>query len=316
MALDLLAVTHININCSDLDRSMRFYRDLVGLAPQSHTKPEPQDGAGFGLPGQVVWDAYLLHDDRRQAGPAIDLLEWQQPRPIGKPHPEANHLGFMRVCLAVEDLDALHGKLTADGIETRSAPVEVPVLAGQTVRFFCCQDPDGTCIEFVERPGPVRMSHININCTDLDHSSDWYQLVLGVTPITARAEPPPSSGSGFGFDGDCEYRADFLAIGGNPESMILDLLEWKRPRPIGRPLVEANHLGPFRMAFLVADAAASCVELDRLGVEHSGACWLTMGPDIPMIDGLNAIFFRDPDGTMLELIETPVIKDAPGDPAR
>ena len=29
-----------------------------------------------------------------------------------------------------------------------------------------------------------------------------------------------------------------------------------------------------------------------------------------MIDGLNAVFFRDPDGTMLELIETPKIKGA------
>lgn len=310
MALDLLAVTHVNINCSDLERSMHFYRDVVGLEPQSHTRPEPQEGAGFGLPGKVVWDAYLLHDDRAQAGPAIDLLEWQQPKPIGKPHPEANHLGFMRVCLAAENLDALHAKLEAEGVKTRSAPVEVPVLADQTVRFFCCEDPDGTCIEFIERPGPVRISHININCSDLGESSDWYQRVLGVAPIADRAEPPPADGAGFGFEGDCEYRADFLAIAGNPESLILDLLEWKTPKPIGQPLVEANHLGPFRMAFLVGDAAASCAELDRLGVEHSGAVWLTMGPDIPMIDGLNAVFFRDPDGTMLELIETPKMKNS------
>lgn len=309
MSLDLLAVTHVNVNCSNLDASMRFYRDLIGLMPQSHTKPHPQEGAGFGLPGQVVWDAYLLHDDRAQASPAIDLLEWQKPLPVGQPHSEANHLGFMRVCLAAENLDALHAKLVAAGVSTRSAPVEVPVLADQTVKFFCCDDPDGTCIEFVERPGPVRMSHININCQNLDHSSEWYQRVLGVTPIADRAEPPPASGAGFGFDGDCDYRADFLAVDGNPNSLILDLLEWKTPKPIGQPLMEANHLGVFRMAFLVADAEACCAELDRLGVEHSGACWLEMGPDLPMIDGLNAIFFRDPDGTMLELIETPKIKD-------
>ena len=134
MSLELLAVTHVNVNCSDLERSMRFYRDLVGLEPQSHTRPQPQEGAGFGLPGQVVWDAYLLHDDRAQGGPAIDLLEWQTPSPVGKPPPEANHLGFMRVCLAAENLDALHARLEAAGVRTRSEPVEVPVLAGQTVR--------------------------------------------------------------------------------------------------------------------------------------------------------------------------------------
>lgn len=312
MALPLQAVTHVNVNCSDLERSLKFYRDLVGLEPQSHTRPAPQAGDGFGLEGRVVWDAYLLHDDRAPGGPAVDLLEWQTPGPVGRPHPEANHLGFMRVCLAVEDLEAQHARLVEAGVRTRSGPVSTPVLEGADVRFFCCDDPDGTCIEFVERrePGPVRMSHININCSDLDASSEWYQRVLGVQPVAPRAEPPAVPGEGFGFDGACRYRADFLAVGGDPESFLLDLLEWIEPKPIGRPLVEANHLGPFRMAFQVADAAECCAELDRLGVEHSGPCWLDMGPDLPMIDGLNAVFFRDPDGTMLELIETPKIKGA------
>ena len=61
------------------------------------------------------------------------------------------------------------------------------------------------------------------------------------------------------------------------------------------------------MAFMVASAEESCAELDRLGVEHSGPCWLEMGPEIP-IDGLYAVFFRDPDGTCLELIETPTLR--------
>ena len=46
-------------------------------------------------------------------------------------------------------------------------------------------------------------------------------------------------------------------------------------------------------------------ELDRLGVSNSGPCHLEMGPDVPIEGGLNAVFFRDPDGTCLELIETP-----------
>lgn len=307
MSLSLLSVMHVNINCSDLERSLAFYRDRVGLVPQSHTNPMPQDGAGFGLSGQVVWDAHLLHDDRGFAGAAVDLLEWKSPPPLGQPAREANHLGFLRLCFRHPDLDALHRALEGAGFACRSRPISVPVLADQSVRFFCCEDPDGTVIEFVERPGAVRMSHININCRDLDRSSEWYQRVLGVSAIAERAEPPAASGAGFGLDGDCTYRADFLAVGGDPESLILDLLEWKSPRPIGRPFVEANHLGIFRMAFMVEDARSSCAALDRLGVDHSGPCWLEMGPEIP-IDGLNAVFFRDPDGTCLELIETPRLR--------
>jgi catechol 2,3-dioxygenase-like lactoylglutathione lyase family enzyme len=305
MALALRSVAHVNANCSKLERSLHFYRDLVGLRPTTHTRPAPQDGTGFGLLGKVVWDAWMLQDDRAPLGPSLDLLEWKTPEPIGRPHPEANHLGFMRLALAHADLDALHARLTRAGVPTRSRPVTVPVLAGNDVRFFCCADPDGVCVEFVEREGPVRLSHININCSDLDRSSDWYQRVLGVSPIAGRAEPPPASGAGFGFAGDCDYRADFLTVGGRPDSLILDLLEWKHPKPIGRPLAEANHLGLFRMAFLVDDARASCAELDRQGVAHSGPCHLEMGPDVPIEGGLYAVFFRDPDGTCLELIEAP-----------
>jgi glyoxylase I family protein len=307
MSLSLVSVMHVNVNCSDLERSLSFYRDRVGLVPQSHTNPLPQQGAGFGLPGRVVWDAHLLHDDRSFASAAVDLLEWKTPPPIGEPARQAHQLGFGRLCLSHADLDALYAKLVAAGVTCRSEPVRVPVLADQDVRFFCCEDPDGTLVEFIERPGPSRLSHININCRNLDAASDWYQRVLGVTAIAPRAEPPAASGAGFGFEGDCRYRADFLAVGGDSDSLLIDLLEWKAPAPIGRPFREANHLGLFRMAFMVADAEASCAELDRLGVEHSGPCWLEMGPEIP-IDGLNAVFFRDPDGACLELIETPTIE--------
>ena len=312
MALDLKSVAHVNVNCSNLERSLHFYRDLVGLKATTHTRPQPQEGAGFGLPGKVVWDAHMLQDGSHAFGPAIDLLEWKTPKPIGRPHPEANHLGFMRLCLGHGDLDALHARLEAAGVPIRSAPVSVPVLPGQTVRFFLCSDPDGTCIEFIEFGDAVRLSHININCRDLDHSSDWYQRVLGVAPIASRAEPPPAAGAGFGFPGDCRYRADFLGIGGKPHPFILDLLEWQDPKPVGRPLAEANHLGLFRMAFMVDDAKASCVELDRLGIAHSGPCHLDMGPDVPIEGGLYAVFFRDPDGACLELIQTPRLRGAMG----
>jgi len=307
MALSPLSIQHVNVNCSNLERSLRFYRDGVGLEPYSHTHPLPQEGAGFGLPGRVRWDAHLLHDDRGLAASAVDLLEWKSPAPVGRPHREANALGFFRLCLTHPDLDALHRRLQQAGTPCRSEPAEIPVLPGHPVRFFCCEDPDGSCVEFIESPGPVRMLHVNLNCRDLDVSSQWYQRVLGLVPIASRAEPPPSDGRGFGFDGTCRYRADFLGVPGSEGSLLIDLLEWQQPRPTGKPLAEANHLGLFRMAFMVASAEESCAELDRLGVAHSGPCWLEMGPEIP-IDGLYAVFLRDPDGACLELIETPKIR--------
>jgi hypothetical protein len=56
----------------------------------------------------------------------------------------------------------------------------------------------------------------------------------------------------------------------------------------------------------VDDAHACYEELQRLGVKCGPPVWLDMGPEIP-IEGLWALFFPDPDGTCLELIETPTI---------
>jgi catechol 2,3-dioxygenase-like lactoylglutathione lyase family enzyme len=310
MALSLLSTTHVNVNCSSLDRSLAFYQGLVGLVPVSHTNPVPQDGAAFGLEGRVQWDAHLLHDSRGVMGPAVDLLEWKQPAPVGAPPKQANQLGFFRLCLSHPDLDALHAKLAAAGVRTLSAPVTTSIDAGQglAVRFFCSFDPDGACIEFLEQPGETRLLHVNVNCSSLDASSEWYQRVLGLAPLMERADPGPVDGAGLGFEGACHYRADFLAVPG-VNDFIVDLLEWTDPAPVGTPNLHANGLGLFRMAWLVEDAQETCAELDRLEVAHSGACWLDMGPEIP-IDGVNAIFLRDPDGACLELIELPQIQQS------
>src|SRR5262245_23395618 len=191
MALPLLSTVHVNANCSDLARSLAFYRDLVGLAPLSHTRPVPQDGRGFGFDGRVQWDAHLLHDERGFAGPAVDLLEWQQPRPTGRPAGAPNQLGLYRMCLSCPDLDALHARLRAAGVRTAAPPAEMTLdhATGLTVRYLCAFDPDGTCVEFIEQPGAVRLLHVNVNCRDLDRSTHFYQEVLGLAPLTARSQP-------------------------------------------------------------------------------------------------------------------------------
>jgi len=90
-----------------------------------------------------------------------------------------------------------------------------------------------------------------------------------------------------------------------PDTFAIDLLEWKQPSPIGAPAARANQLGIFRMAFMVADAQAAHAELLRHGVAAEPPVFLEMGPEIP-VDGVWAVFFRDPDGTCLEFIQSPV----------
>ena len=310
MGIAALGVVHVNVNCAGLARSLGFYRDLLGLVPLTHTNPRPQPGAGFGLPGLVQWDARLLHDERGALGPAVDLLEWKSPRPIGKPHAEANSLGMFRLCLSVPDLDARYARLEAAGVHCLSPPVTAPIdpATGLSVRFFCARDPDGTAVELLEAPGApraLRLRHVNVNCSNLVRSADWYRRVLGLATLGS-SSPGPVDGAGFGWRFACEWRAEFLAVPGAPDPFVIDLLEWVTPRPTAKPYADANHLGLFlfRLAFLVEDAHACFDELVREGVTASAPIWLEMGPEVP-IAGLWVVFFRDPDGTCLELIQRP-----------
>ncbi|NQZ96070.1 MAG: VOC family protein [Myxococcales bacterium] len=308
MALPLDRVIHVNVNCSDLRRSLAFYQDFVGVKSESHTDPEPQDGTGFGMPGAVQWDANILHDERGYEGPGIDLLEWKIPTPTGLPYAEPNHLGFYRLCLLVPDIDAVYSQAQERGVPCLSAPQEVLLDrdAGISVRALFCHDPDGSLVEFVEHESArvPRLAHVNVNCSDLSLSTEWYERVMGLE-VRGASKPGPVSGEAFGLAGEVEWDARFLFIPGR-EDMAIDLLEWKRPTPIGRPYEEANHLGIYRMAFGVGDIQACHDELRAQGVECPPPVFLDMGPEIP-VDGVWASFFFDPDGTCLELIETPTL---------
>ena len=162
-------------------------------------------------------------------------------------------------------------------------------------------------LEFIEHPGAAQLIHVNVNCSDIERSCEWYERVLGLT-VRGSSSPGPVSGAAFGIAGDVEWDARFLFVPGR-DDFAIDLLEWKKPRPIGRPYANANHLGLYRLAFLVEDAHASFEELVRLGIECDPPAKLDMGPSIP-IDGVHALFFSDPDGTCLELIETPKLQPA------
>ena len=238
-------VQHCNVNCRDLARSVAFYRDEFGLTPLVRTAPAPQDGVGFGIGGPAQWDAWMMADGRPH--PVIDLLEWIQPVPTGRPHDEPDAIGMIALRL---------------GTPTVDAPTEVT-------------DPDGTRL-VLEPADRVTLLGVNINVGDVAKATEWYQRVLGLTPTAAGLVVP---------DDDFEIRL--------------------RPGATDRPAYQrATDLGIFRMAFLVDDAADAVESIRAAGHPCPDPVWLDMGPTIP-IDGLRAAFFRDPDGTCLELIEAP-----------
>jgi len=166
-------IIHFNVVCTNLDRSIKFYHDLLGgqvLGDPKKTATERgidtrEVGIGFQYnEPNPEWRACFIRfgDDNDEIATVIDLLQWIKPATVGKPLDRANNAGIPRVALQVDDIEKAYTELQAKGVKFLSHPVRVdlkhdkdnlaefqPELA-KPIKFVVCLDPDGTLIELVE----------------------------------------------------------------------------------------------------------------------------------------------------------------------
>lgn len=141
-------VVHVNINCSDFDRSLAFYQRLgfrlLAMVPETNTA---EVAAAVGMPPYRVRGGILALPGESTL---VDLLQWIEPADPEPPYPHLYHLGLARLALRTTDLDADMAELRANGVELLSEPATVVWPGQPTSRIVCCHDPDGTVIELVE----------------------------------------------------------------------------------------------------------------------------------------------------------------------
>ena len=143
----LLRLTHIGICVADLERSLRFYRDLLGftLEHELEVAGEPSDTL-LRLHGVHLKALYLTRD-----GVRIELLRFTSP-PAPPPRPRTMHEhGLTHLSFRVADLDATLAALQAAG----EWVVDETVIRFPEFEAAACfiTDPDGQLIELVQSPG-------------------------------------------------------------------------------------------------------------------------------------------------------------------
>jgi glyoxylase I family protein len=147
------AVDHINIVVTDLERSLRFYTDVLGF---TKTKEAHLEGEWIerivGLAGVKARAVFIV----APAGePRIELLCYESPRgEQTKEHSRANTIGLRHIALRVDDIHATAARLQAAGATLFGPPVRVPAGVVQhdagekTLIYFL--DPDGVILELAE----------------------------------------------------------------------------------------------------------------------------------------------------------------------
>jgi len=144
----IIAADHTGITVSNLERSLAFWRDVLGFE-LSHRPHQTGDLASeiTGVPGAEISIAVL-----KGYGHKIELLEYLAP-------PDRKHVdirpcdvGSVHVALLVDDLDAVLNTIKASGWKAagKAQTLKSGPNAGKLVVYV--RDPDGITIEFMQPP--------------------------------------------------------------------------------------------------------------------------------------------------------------------
>jgi catechol 2,3-dioxygenase-like lactoylglutathione lyase family enzyme len=137
-------IHHVGISVADLERSLGFYRDLLGLAVVAVSEEE-EVGSVAGIAGARARFADLDAGN----GQLVELVQYSTGTRGDTQRP--NVTGSCHFSLRVEDLESVLATLAAAGTAPlgESATLSEGVWDGCTVVYV--RDPDGMLVELIEQ---------------------------------------------------------------------------------------------------------------------------------------------------------------------
>jgi catechol 2,3-dioxygenase-like lactoylglutathione lyase family enzyme len=144
-------IDHVNIVVADLERSIRFYEEFLGLRRgfERTLKGEWVERV-TGLAGAHAECVFM---DDSAGGARLELLHYRSPQGAAlAPNSAPQTQGIRHLAFALDSpaaLSELAGRLRSAGWTVISDPVEVPFRVGSlgAKRLFYFLDPDGVVLE-------------------------------------------------------------------------------------------------------------------------------------------------------------------------
>ena len=145
--LQILGADHTGITVSNLERSLAFWRDVLGFE-LSHTAHQKGELAReiTGVEGAEIKLAVL----KTPGGHKIELLEYLAPADRKRANLRPCDIGSVHVALLVEDLDVALDRVAVSGWKTAGQPQILTKGLNAGKRVVYVRDPDGTTIEFMQ----------------------------------------------------------------------------------------------------------------------------------------------------------------------
>ena len=149
----ITGIHHTAISTGDIDRLLKFYRDLLGFEVVSDSRwPAGVRVADeiTGLKGSAA-RMIMLRIGEGNLEDHIELFQFSSPKP--KPsdpnRPVCDH-GYTHICLSVTNVDAEYERLKAGGMKFHCPPKSM----GGNDKVTYGRDPDGNVIELLGPGSP------------------------------------------------------------------------------------------------------------------------------------------------------------------
>ena len=146
-------IHHTGYTVSDLDRSVAFYRDLLGC--EVIATQEKEGGYLAAIVGYPDAHVRMAHLRLPGADHVIELFEYLAP-PGGSADVEPKNVGASHLCFVTDDLAGLYERLLAAGVSFVSPPVEVDTGINAGGYGLYIRDPDGIMVELFQPPAAHR----------------------------------------------------------------------------------------------------------------------------------------------------------------
>lgn len=275
---------HVTISVSDVDRSIAFYRDLLGFPVLGRLNYRNEIGL-------VIDFLDIGH------GALLELFSFSAPTKASEWLPNDLQTGLRHVGFTVRDVDAETARLKAAGVEFTMEPTNA--VGGVRIAFFT--DPDGTLLELVqgelqyhkastatpvvnEQPSderPLVFDHIAITVSNLDETLLYYRDLLGF----------PVLGQLF-FNDARGFTITYMQAG----TSVLEFFSFSSPTLPYHWNSDETVLGLKHIGFEVDN-----VDLVAARLKEAGVTFIYSPNDA--LGNVKTAFFEDPDGNALELID-------------
>ena len=302
---DIVGVGNFAHIVQNLDKSLEFYRDVLGLevAVNQPFAPNPAIAKlGNTMGGQSRYTALKVPGSEI----GIELIEYKDIE--RKPqHPRFYDPGAANMALRVRDLDAVFARLQKFGAKVITAAGK-PVTINNTIHVVFVQDPDGFVVELGQGTPPadskvpassnVFGGSFELSVVNSEESVKFYNDLLGFTmKLGAEFNTNKLMAETAGAPG-ASFRQGRAMIPGT--SVPMTLIEFK---DIDRKPLKGRVQDPGTaiLQLRVRDVTALTKKLKAAGVPVV----TTGGEPVDVGPGLKIAIVRDPNNLMLELVQAP-----------